>query len=64
MVDMQIQYMQQKYSHPMPDSIHEGGLYAALHHDGYWYRYVVGPYLTWHLEIQPPGLRAAGTNLS
>ncbi|KDR21575.1 Tudor domain-containing protein 7 [Zootermopsis nevadensis] len=41
MVDMQIQYMQQKYSHPMPDSIHEGGLYAALHHDGYWYRVCV-----------------------
>jgi hypothetical protein len=45
MEDMQTQYVQQTYSHLSPDSIQEGGLYAALHHDGHWYRYVVSSYL-------------------
>jgi hypothetical protein len=41
MQDMQTQYSQQRYSHPSPDSIKEGGLYAAFHDDGHCYRYVV-----------------------
>jgi hypothetical protein len=37
---MQVQYSQQRHQHPSVDTIKEGRLYAALHHDGSWYRYV------------------------
>jgi hypothetical protein len=40
MRDMQVQYNQQRYEHPSVDKIKEGRLYAVLHHDGHWYRYV------------------------
>ena len=40
MESMQAEYKQQKYPHPPLDSVKEGELYAALHHDGHWYRYV------------------------
>jgi hypothetical protein len=40
MKSMQAEYKQQKYPHPPLDSVTEGELYAALHHDGLWYRYV------------------------
>jgi len=41
MEDMQTWYKQQRYPHPSPDNVKEGGLYAAFHNDGHWYRYVV-----------------------
>jgi hypothetical protein len=49
--DMQMHYLQQRYSHMSPASIQEGGLYAALHHDDYWYRYVVSFYLVGYLQL-------------
>jgi hypothetical protein len=47
MEKMQIEYKQQKYPHPPLDSVKEGELYAAPHHDGHWYRYVA----TFNLHI-------------
>jgi len=47
MESMQAEYKQQKYPHPPLDSVKEGELYAALHHDGNWYRYVT----TFNLHI-------------
>jgi len=41
MESMQAEYKQQKYPHPPLDSVKEGELYAALHHDGNWYRVCV-----------------------
>ena len=40
MESMQTKYKEQKYPHPPLDSVKEGELCAALHHDGHWYRYV------------------------
>lgn len=45
MANMQTEYKQQKYPHPPLDSVKEGELYAALHNDGNWYRYVGTFYL-------------------
>jgi hypothetical protein len=50
MKDMQTQYKQLRYPHPTVDNIKEGRLYAALHHDGLWYRYVVTS--NWSLNIK------------
>ncbi|PNF29230.1 hypothetical protein B7P43_G10775 [Cryptotermes secundus] len=41
MRDMQMQYNEQRYPHPAVDNVKEGRLYAALHHDGLWYRVCV-----------------------
>lgn len=40
MEGMQREYKEQKYPYPPLHSVKEGELYAALHHDGHWYRYV------------------------
>ncbi|XP_069687013.1 tudor domain-containing protein 7 isoform X2 [Periplaneta americana] len=41
MEDMQSHYNLHNFPHPTPESVHEGGLYAAHHHDGHWYRVCV-----------------------
>ncbi|PSN45877.1 hypothetical protein C0J52_11031 [Blattella germanica] len=41
MEDMQSHYIENKYPHPTPENVHEGGLYAALHNDNHWYRVCV-----------------------
>jgi hypothetical protein len=51
MASMQAEYKQQKYPHPPLDSVYEGELYAALHNDGHWYRYVA----TFNLHIMAHG---------
>ena len=47
MESMQAEYKQRKYPHPPLDSVKEGELYVALHHDDNWYRYVT----TFNLHI-------------
>ena len=37
MESMQAEYKQRKYPHPPLDSVKEGELYVALHHDDNWY---------------------------